>query len=211
MTVAMRLTITIVNHVVGCSVHDNRQKHCVESEERLLSLEERDKIIKRFEPGGTTEETRKCENQREIDYKCNKYGFEFNFSHLLYHSAMFFAKAPACHHPERALPPLERPCCARRALCCHRPRRLLLRRHRRWNCYRRRRCIVWEKDSATPSRLEIEGVLTEAESGSLKLVHCCFGCLNHTREKSGELITLFLEGKHVMNMERYKKFVHIIK
>jgi hypothetical protein len=44
---------------------------------------------------------------------------------------MFFAKAPACHHPESTLPPLKGPCCARRSLCCHRPSRLLLRSHRR--------------------------------------------------------------------------------
>jgi len=189
MSVSMRLAVTVVNHVVRRSIHDDCEKNRIESEERLLSLEVRDEIIKRLEPSGTTEETRECENQREIDYKCNQYGFQFNFSHLLYHSAMFFAEAPACHHPEGTLPPLEGPCCARRTLCCHQLRRPLL-RSRYWNYYTCLRCIVWDKDRATPSRLELKCVLTVAKSGSLKLVHCCLDFPH--RVKSGEFITCFL-------------------
>jgi hypothetical protein len=128
---------------------------------------------------------------------------------------MFFAKAPACHHPERALAPLECPCCARRPLCCY--HHLLLRRH--WNYYRCRRRVVWKKDRATPSRLEVKGVLAEAESGSLKFVHFCF---DTPRAKSGEFITCFssngqrsahclLAQKTCDEWVRYKKVVHIIK
>ena len=183
----MRLTIVaVVIHVVRRSVHDDCEKNRVKSEERLLSFEVRDEIIKRLEPSGIREETRECENQREIDYKCNQYGFQFNLRHLLYHSAMFFAEAPACHHPEGTLPPLKCPCCACGTLCCH----LLLHYCGCWNWYKRLRCIVWDKDRATPSRLELKCVLAVAESGSLKLAHCCLDFPH--RLKSGEFITYFL-------------------
>ena len=84
----------VMDHVIRRSVHDNGQQHCIEPEKRLLSLEERDEIIKRLESGRGAEETRKGENQCEIDYKGNKYGFEFNLRHLYTIELCFLQKHP---------------------------------------------------------------------------------------------------------------------
>lgn len=85
---------------------------------------------------------------------------------------MFFAEAPASRRLEIALPPLHCPRRTHRSLACCWSRRLFLGRcnRRRW-C---RWCVVWDELCPTPLRLQVQSVLAEAESGSLKLVHCCW-------------------------------------
>ena len=80
---------------------------------------------------------------------------------------MFFAKAPACHRLESALPPLQ---CASSAHWSSSPH-FLLRRRCRSRYLSRSWLVVWEKHYATPSLLELDGPLTKLEGGGGKLVH----------------------------------------